>query len=91
MFPLILFAIGAYLIGDSVLDKKGESKDSQNKEAEYMVTFTDKDGYHKDKIVKAKSESEAIEKAEKIMGYKSSKELKPLMLKDFNGKPTKLA
>ena len=70
MLPLILVAVGAYLIGDSVLeDKKGESKDIRNKEDEYLVTFIDKGGKHNDKIVKAKSESEAIEKAEKIMGY----------------------
>jgi hypothetical protein len=80
MLPIILVAVGAYLIGDSVLDKKGESKDSQNKEDEYLVTFIDKGGKHNDKIIKAKSESEAIEKAEKIMGYKSSKEFKPTKL-----------
>ena len=87
MLPVILVAVGAYLIGDSVLgDGKKYAKGGQTKEklAEYLVTLTDEDGFEDDVVVMAKSEDDALYQAEKIKGYESS-ENGVVMLTDFDG------
>jgi hypothetical protein len=87
MLPVILVAVGTYLIGDSVLsDSKKYAKGGQTKEklAENLVTLTDEDGFEDDVVVMAKSEDDALYQAEKIKGYESS-ENGVVMLTDFDG------
>ena len=86
MLPLILVAVGAYLIGDSVLEDKKYAKGGKTEEklAEYLVTLIDKDGFEDDVVVMAKSEDDALYQAEKIKGYESS-ENGVVMLTDFDG------
>jgi len=87
MLPLILVAVGTYLIGDSILEDKKYAKGGKTEEklAEYLVTLTNEDGFEDDVVVMAKSEDDALYQAEKIKGYESN-ENGVVMLTDFDGK-----
>ena len=58
--------------------------------AEFIVTLTDEDGYEEDVIVMAKSEDDALYKAEKIKGHESSAS-SVVMLTDFDGNKIEFA
>jgi len=91
MLPLILVAVGAYLIGDSVLGDKKYAKGGMAKgQPEWAVTITSEDGDSYDWDGFAKSEDDALTKAEKEAGF-DSVESSVYMITDENGKKIEFA